>query len=126
MAIDIDIAYGIHAFAPDLADGTNGAGIVDSALSDHAPVLAAARRKAVFLREKDADGTWADCEAAVSDKLRPVRTGPAIDTLAGGYAGLPVNGLLPNDGGPFEMPIERCADIGARANRPRTGDGSVG
>ena len=42
------------------------AGIVDKALSDHALALAAARHKAMFFREKDADGAWVDYEAAVS------------------------------------------------------------
>lgn len=100
-------------------------GIADKALSDHARVLAVARHKAMFLREKETDGAWIDYEAAVSDKLRPVPTGPVIDTLAEGYAGMQADGLLPDDGEPFETLNKRCADIGARADRPRTGDGSV-
>ena len=100
-------------------------GIADKAFSDHAPALAGARRKAMFFGEKDAVGARADYGAAVSDKLRPVPTGPAINALAEDYTGMPANGLLPNNGGPFEAPIERCADIGARADRPRPGDGSV-
>ncbi len=36
------------------------------------------------------------------------------------------NGLLLADGEPFEVLIERCADIETRANRPRAGGGSAG
>ena len=97
------------------------AGIVDKALSDHALALAVARHKAMFFREKDADGAWVDYEAAVSGKLRLVPTGPAFDALADDYAGMLANGLLLDDGEPFEALIERCADIEARANRSRTG-----
>jgi len=97
------------------------AGIVDKALSDHALALAVARHKAMFFREKGADGAWVDYEAAVSGKLRLVPTGPAFDALADDYAGMLANGLLLDDGEPFEALIERCADIEARASRPRTG-----
>ena len=93
---------------------------MDKALSDHALALAVARRKAMFFREKGADGAWVDYEAAVSGKLRLVPTGPAFDALADDYAGMLANGLLLDDGEPFEALIERCADIEARASRPRT------
>ena len=79
------------------------AGIVDKVLSDHALTLAVACHEAVSFRE----------------------TGSAIDTLAEDYAGMPANGLLPNDGEPFEALIKRRTDTEVRANRPSTGDGSV-
>ena len=97
------------------------AGIVGKALADRALALAVARHKAMFFREKDAVGAWVDYEAAVSDGLRPVPTGPALASLADDYAGMPANGLLLDDGESFEALIERCADIEARANRRRTG-----
>ena len=60
------------------------AGIVDKALPDHALALAVARHKALFFREKDADGAWVDYEAAVSGELRLVPTGAAFDALVVG------------------------------------------
>ena len=97
------------------------AGIVGKALADRALALAVARHKAVFFREKDAVGAWVDYEAAVSDGLRLVPTGLALDSLADDYADMLANGLLPDDGESFEVLMERCADIEVRANRPRTG-----
>ena len=102
------------------------AGIVDKALSDRALGMAVARHKAMFFREKDAAGQWVDYEAAVSGKLRPAPEGAARDALADDYGGMPANGLLLEDGEPFEALIERCVGIEARANRPRPGDGSAG
>ena len=99
----------------------DAAGVVEEALADRALALAVARHKAAFFREKDADGAWVDYEAAVSGKLRLVPTGPAFDALAADYAGMLANGLLLDDSELFEALIERCADIDARANRPRTG-----
>ena len=94
-------------------------GVVEKALSDLA--LAVARHK--FFREKDAGGAW--YEAAVSGKLRLAPTGPALAALADDYAGMLANGLLLDGGEPFETLIERCADIEARANIPRTGSRSA-
>ena len=102
------------------------AGIVDKALSDRALGMAVARHKAMFFREKDAAGQWVDYEAAVSGKLRLAPEGAARDALADDYGGMPANGLLLEDGEPFEALIERCVGIEARANRPRPGDGSAG
>ena len=97
------------------------AGVVDKALSDQALGLAVARHKAAFFREKDADGAWVDYEAAASGELRLVPDGPAREALAEDYDGMLANGLLLDDGEPFAELIGRCADIEARANRPRTG-----
>ena len=97
------------------------AGIVDKALADRALALAVARHKAAFFREKDAVGAWVDYEAAVSDKLRLVPTGPALDALSDDYTGMLANGVLPDDSESFEALIERCTDIEARANRPCAG-----
>ena len=100
------------------------AGVVEKALSDHALALAVARHKAVFFREKDAGGAWIDYEAAVSGKLRLAPTGPALAALADDYAGMLANGLLLDDGEPFEALIERCADIEARASSSHGGGGA--
>ena len=97
------------------------AGVVDKALSDQALGLAVARHKAAFFREKDADGAWVDYEAAASGELRLVPDGPAREALAEDYGGMLANGLLLDDGEPFAELIGRCADIEARANRPRAG-----
>ena len=102
------------------------AGIVNKALADDALARAVARHKAMFFREKDATDGWVDYEAAVSGKLQLVPAGSALDALADDYAGMLANGLLLADGEPFEVLIERCADIETRANRPRAGGGSAG
>ena len=99
---------------------------MNKALADDALARAVARHKAMFFREKDATDGWVDYEAAVSGKLQLVPAGSALDALADDYAGMLANGLLLADGEPFEVLIERCADIETRANRPRAGGGSTG
>lgn len=102
------------------------AGIVDKALSDRALGMAVARHKAMFFREKDAAGRWIDYETAVSGELRLAPEGAARDALADDYDGMLANGLLLEDGEPFDALIGRCVEIEAKANRPRAGGGSAG
>ena len=142
--MDIDITYGIRASAPDLAGAADDEALPPARSRKQYRTRAIRNRLTAWVREQALpkveagparDGHTAmvhaegeprelpmiGCDAAGF----PLPTGPAIDALAEDYVGMPANGLSPDNGRPFEALIERCADIGARADRPRTGDGSV-
>ena len=93
------------------------AGIAGLALADRALARSVARHKAMFFAEKDATGAWIDYEAAVSESLRLVPDGAARAALADDYGRMLADGLLLDDGEPFESIIDRCADLETRANR---------
>ena len=95
------------------------AGIASNALADRSLALSVACHKAVFFREKDIEGHWIDYEAAVSGGLQLVPTGPAFEALARDYADMVRGGMLFDDEISFEVLIERCADLEARANACR-------
>ena len=91
-------------------------GYADKALADRALALSVARHKAAFFREKDAGGQWIDYGAAVSGKLRLVPDGFARKALEEDYERMISDGMLFDDAEPFELLIERCADLETRAN----------
>ena len=91
-------------------------GIATTALADRGLARSVARHKAMFFRENDAAGNRIDYEAAVSGGLRLVPCGDAREALADDYRAMLDEGMLLDDGEPFETLIERCADIEARAN----------
>ena len=91
-------------------------GYAGKALADRALALSVARHKAVFFREKDAQGRWIDYGAAVSGELRLVPDGFARNALERDYDRMISGGMLLDDAEPFDRLIERCADIEARAN----------
>ena len=93
------------------------AGFTNNSLADRALALSVARHKAVFFREKDAEGSLIEYEAAVSGELQLVPHGPAYEALADDYAKMLSDGMLLDDEERFEALMERCADIQARANR---------
>ena len=95
------------------------AGVAEKALADRALGMAVARHQAAFFRERDAAGAWIDHAAAVSGRLRLVPDGPARAALAEDHAGMLANGMLLDEGEPFESLMERCAALEERANRPR-------
>ena len=92
------------------------AGIAASALADRALALAVARHKAVFFAEKDAGGERIDYEAAVSGGLQLVPSGAAHAVLADDYARMLADGMLLDVNESFDVLMERCAVIEARAN----------
>ena len=92
------------------------AGIAASALTDRALALAVARHKAVFFAEKDARGGRIDYEAAVSGGLQLVPSGAAHAVLADDYARMLADGMLLDENESFDVLMERCAVIEARAN----------
>ena len=91
-------------------------GYAGTALADRALALSVARHKAMFFREKDAGGQWIDYGAAVSGELRLVPDGVARNALEEDYERMRSDGMLLDDAEPFELLIERCADLEARAN----------
>ena len=93
------------------------AGFADKSLTDRTLAQSVARHKSMFFREKDAEGSWIDYEAAVSGELQLVPHGPAYDALADDYGRMLSDGMLLDDEERFEALMVRCADIQDRANR---------
>ena len=87
----------------------------DRALDDHNLALAVAHHKAMFFRENDANGNAIDYVAAVSGDLQLVPEGQARDALSEDYARMVGGGMLPDDAEEFDVLMERCADVQARA-----------
>ena len=86
------------------------------ALADRDIALSVARHKSMFFREKDAEGSWIDYEAAVSGTLQLVPDGQAYDVLADDYDRMLSDGMLLDDEETFDDLMRRCADIEERAN----------
>ena len=86
------------------------------ALADRDLALDVAHHKAVFFRENDVNGNVIDYTAAVSGDLQLVPEPPALGELADDYARMAEGGMLLDDAEDFEVVMERCADIEARAN----------
>lgn len=97
------------------------AGIATAALDDRDLAGAVARHKSMFFAEKAADDEAIDYDAAVGGKLQLAPTGEARTALATDYARMVEDGLLLGDAEPFDVLIERCADIAERANRAAKG-----
>ena len=93
------------------------AGFAGKSLSDLTLALSVARHKAMFFREKDAEGSWIDYEAAVSGALQLVPTGRSYQALADDYESMLSDGMLLDDEERFDDLMRRCAEIETRANR---------
>ena len=91
-------------------------GYADKALADRALALSVARHKAAFFREKDAGGRWIDYGRAVSGELQLVPEGIARRALEEDYGRMISDGMLLDGAEPFELLVEHCADLEARAN----------
>lgn len=91
-------------------------GVAASALADRELARSVARHKAIFFRENDARGQRIDYEAAVTGDLQIVPAGAARAVLADDYARMQADGMLLDEGEPFDVLMERCAGIEARAN----------
>ena len=92
------------------------AGIAASALRNRALAHAVARHKAMFFAENDIRGARIDYEAAVSGGLQLVPSGAARSVLANDYAMMLADGMLLDENEPFDVLMERCAEIEERAN----------
>ena len=96
------------------------AGLADAAFADRELANAVARHKSMFFAEKAADRTSIDYGAAVNGGLQLVPAGDGAKALEEDYVRMVEDGLLFDDAEPFEVLIERCADIAERANRSAT------
>ena len=92
------------------------AGIAARAFADHALALSVARHKAMFFTEKDARGVPIDYEAAVSGHLQLVPEGAGLAILSDDYSRMLADGMLLDNNESFDMLMERCALLEARAN----------
>jgi len=71
----------------------------------------------MFFAEKAADRSLIDYAAAVNGGLQLVPVGDGAKVLGDDYDRMVEDGLLFDDGEPFEALMDRCADIAMRANR---------
>lgn len=93
------------------------AGFAAAAFADRELAQAVARHKGMFFAEKAADRAPIDYMAAVNGGLHLVPAGDALTALGDDYGRMVEDGLLLEDAEPFEVLMERCADVAARANR---------
>lgn len=94
----------------------NEAGYAGNAISDRDLACAVARHKALFFSENDATGNKIDYMAAVCGDLHLVPEGEAREVLAVDYQRMIEEGVLLDDGEPFDAVIERCRAIEEQAN----------
>lgn len=92
------------------------AGFAAAAIANRELANAVARHKAMFFAEKAADRSQIDYASAVNGGLQLVPAGDGAKALAEDYARMVDDGLLLDEGEPFDMLMERCADITVRAN----------
>jgi len=92
------------------------AGIAAAAIEDRALAAAVARHKTMFFSEKAADGEKVNYGAAIAGYLQLVPTGEALNALAEDYRRMTEDGLLATVPEPFDVLMERCADIAFRVN----------
>ncbi|MBL6853366.1 MAG: nucleotidyl transferase AbiEii/AbiGii toxin family protein, partial [Alphaproteobacteria bacterium] len=81
-----------------------------------------ADHKAIFFREKDAEGNVIDYLAAVTGQLKLVPSGEGRAILEADYGKMLEDGLLPDGATPFAVLMDACADLEKRANAPATGE----
>ncbi|OIQ70077.1 hypothetical protein GALL_483140 [mine drainage metagenome] len=99
----------------------DAAGIAYAAIRDRSLSQAVARHKGMFFAEKAADGGKVDYVAAVTGGLQLVPSGAALGLLAGDYRRMVEDGLLAVAPEPFDVLMDRCADIARRVNEAARG-----
>lgn len=92
------------------------AGLADAAIADRGLAHAVAQHKGIFFAEKFPDGAPIDYGLAVSGGLQLVPGDKALTALASDYQRMVDDGLLLDEGEPFERLLERCATIERKAN----------
>jgi hypothetical protein len=92
------------------------AGIANIAINDRAIARAVAEHKAIFFRERDANGETIDYAAAVAGKLNLVPEGAARTVLEADYEKMLSDRLLPTDAKSFAAILAQCLQIEERAN----------
>lgn len=101
--------------------GLDEAGIAERALEHAELALSVARHKGMFFSENDVHGERIDYEAAVTGSLQLVPSGAALAALADDYARMLADGMLLDESESFDVLMERCAAIEARANESLVG-----
>ncbi len=94
------------------------AGVADAAIRDRSLAAAVAKHKSIFFSEKNAVGELIDYVAAVSGGLRLVPRDKALSNFSLDYQRMIEDGLLFEDVEPFEMLMNQCRALEARANKP--------
>lgn len=92
------------------------AGIAAAAIEDRAIAAAVARHKTMFFSEKAADGGIVNYGTAVAGHLQLVPSGEALNALSDDYRRMTEDGLLATAPEPFDVLMDRCAEIALRAN----------
>lgn len=92
------------------------AGIATAATEDQALADAVARHKTMFFSEKTADGAKVNYSAATAGHLQLVPSGEALIVLADDYRRMVEDGLFATSPEPFDVLMDRCAEIALRAN----------
>jgi hypothetical protein len=92
------------------------AGIATAATEDRALADAVARHKTMFFSEKTADGAKVNYSAATAGHLQLVPSGEASIVLADDYRRMVEDGLFATSPEPFDVLMDRCAEIALRAN----------
>lgn len=95
-------------------------GFAATAFADRELANAVARHKSMFFAEKAADRSVIDYAAAVNGGLQLTPVGDVATALAADYLRMVEDGLLLEDAEPFDVLMDRCADIAARANAMAT------
>lgn len=93
----------------------------DSIVQDRAVAKAVAQHKAHFFIEKDADGHTVDYAAAVTGSLQLVPTDAAREALAEDYSRMLEDQLIVGDALPFDVLMQSCTELTARANAAARG-----
>lgn len=99
----------------------DAAGYAETAMNDEGLARAVAMHKSMFFSEKAADGSKIDYLRAVSGGLKLVPSGAARDLLADDYRRMTDDGLLTRAAEPFDILMDRCADIVRRVNAKVSG-----
>jgi len=92
------------------------AGLADAAIADRGLAQAVAQHKGIFFAEKFPSGDPIDYGLAVSGGLQLVPGDKALAALASDYQRMMEDGLLLDEGEPFDILLERCATIERKAN----------
>jgi hypothetical protein len=99
----------------DLAALAN-AGYLEPSLADRKLAEAVAKHKSIFFREKAADGTPVDYEAAVHGSLRLVPDSEAFAVLEADYLAMVGAGMLYSREKPFKEIMNACSEIETLSN----------
>ena len=94
----------------------DSAGYAEAALARRDIATAVADHKAMFFREKDAEGAWVDYQAAITGGLQLVPETDGLAVLAEDYGRMISDGLFLDEPEPFERVMDGLASLQERTN----------